>query len=419
MIVKPSRFFAMCCVLVVGVSIDTLGRPKSSVFEIKTLPNKVKALATIVEREKGGDFRTQAVWALETRLREQGVVLAEPDAVDALLDEMLQRMVSDMSSSSDVYKNEGDDAPRADFIDAETALVFPGRNSSTFSKTYTARPVGKRLTRALYNKDCKLKVTVAKSAGEWFQHVETKGWGIAIDPVLVNDAVARVVVRLFSKGEGQVAFSRHERPVWVAFFKQEVDGGPWLPVLWNPVQAKLQRDQETTLLPVDPKAKPTDAIKQHVLSVRFGDLAFINPARSTLHETELKWTTLNGLSGTVVEAKNVAWLEPYRRSEGPLVRAAAILKGTGLGVSASSDELLDVISSVKHARVQAEALLILGKQLDASNDIPSDEDRLTLTKAGGPGVVSVWKNAARLKTDTSMKLYRRAGSTWQLVEPLQ
>jgi hypothetical protein len=102
-----------------------------------------------------------------------------------------------------------------------------------------------------------------------------------------------------------------------------------------------------------------------------------------------------------------------------LVRAAAILKGTGLGVSASSDELLDVISSVKHARVQAEALLILGKQLDASNDIPSDEDRLTLTKAGGPGVVSVWKNAARLKTDTSMKLYRRAGSTWQLVEPLQ
>ncbi|MCU0695598.1 MAG: hypothetical protein MUC96_03590 [Myxococcaceae bacterium] len=415
------RLLVLSCVLVASAA---LARPKSTFIEIKNLPGTVKGLAGVLEKEKPGDFRTQALWAMETKLREKGTEVTEPDVVDGLLDETLRRIFEDMAAASEIYKWEGDDAPRGDVLIRGVTLVFPGRASSGFSKSYTVRPQGKRIDRAYLNTDCTVKVQVAKSPAEWFTHVETKGWGVAMDPVLATDGVHRVVVRLFSKGGTEPPSIRHERPVWVGFFRQEATGGPWNPLVFNPAEAKLARDQETTLLPVDPKTmaadpkvKPTDAMKQHVLAVRLGDLAFINPARAALHETEQRWTSLNGLSGAVVDEKTVKWIEPLRTSDDALTRAVVVLKLASLGVEVLPDELFDVVVNVKQARVQAEALLVINKRIDASTDAPAEADTAVLTKLGATNELKVWRTLARAKGGSGLKYFRKGPNGWEPVVP--
>lgn len=390
-------------------------RPKSTFIEIKSLPGSVKGLAAVVEKEKPGDFRKQAIWAMEAKLRESGEELTDPDAIDSLADEMLKRVLEDMAGNTEIYKWEGDDAPRGDLLIRETLYVLPGRTTSGFSKKYTVRPMGKRIDRAYRNTDQTLKVVVAKSPAEWFTHVESKGWGVAFDSIRVTDSVARVVMRFLSKGGPDQVYARHERPVWVAFFKQEAVGGPWSPVLFNPAAAQLQRDQETTMLPADPKEKLTDAMKQHLFAIRVGDLALINQNRSTLHESEAKWTSLNGLSGSVVDAKTLGWLDVLRMSDDALVRAAGALKIVSLGGSVTVDELLDVLTSVKVARVQAEALLALNKLLDASAETPSADDVAVITKLGGAGDVKLSGTAARLKAATTTKYFKKGAKGWDPV----
>ncbi|MBE2251646.1 MAG: hypothetical protein IAE78_19035 [Myxococcus sp.] len=399
------------------VAVTVAARPKSTFIEIRSLPSSVKGLAAIVEKEKPSDFRKQALWAMEAKLREKGEPLTDPEAVDALVDETLRRVLDDMASASDIYKWEGDDAPRGDLLIREHLYVLPGRTSASFSKTYTVRPMGKRIDGAYRNTNCTLKVSVAKSAAEWFTHVDTRGWGVALDPIRATDGVARVVLRFLSKAGTEPASARHERPVWVGFFRQEAVGGPWLPVLFEPAGAKLQRDQETTLLPADPKEKLTDAMKQHLFAVRVGDLALMNPNRSTLHEAEARWTSLNGLSGSVVDAKNIGWLDVLRMDDDALVRAAGVLKIVSLGGTVTTDELVDVISNVKQARVQAEALLALTKLLDASAEAPTDEDKAVLTRLGGAGELKLLGTVARLKSGAVTRLYKKGPKGWDPVVP--
>ena len=81
------------------------------------------------------------------------------------------------------------------------------------------------------------------------------------------------------------------------------------------------------------------------------------------------FTAVNGLSGSVVDAKTLGWLDLLRMSDEPLVRAAGVLKVASLNGEFSNEELIDVIEKVKQARVQAEALLQLNKRLDASADL--------------------------------------------------
>jgi hypothetical protein len=408
------RLFVLSCLLTAS---GAVARPKSTFIEIKNLPSSVKGLAGVLEKEKPGDFRTQALWALEAKLREKGTEVREPEVIDALLDETLRRVFEDMAAATDLYKWEGDDAPRGDVLIRGTTFVFPGRASTGFSRSYTVRPQGKRIDRAYFNTDCTVKVQVAKSPAEWFTHVEAKGWGVAMDPVLATDGVHRVVVRLFSKGGTEPPSIRHERPVWIGFFRQEATGGPWNPLVFNPAAAKLARDQETTLLPADPKVKVTDAMKQHVLAVRLGDLAFINPSRAALHESEVRWTSLNGLSGAVVDERSTKWIDPLRTSDDPLTRAVVVNKLASLGADVTPDELFDVLVNVKQARVQAEALLTLNKRIDASTDTPSEEDLAVLTKLGATTDLKLWRTMARAKGGSGLKYFRKGPSGWEPVVP--
>lgn len=403
---------AILCVAAAAVA-----RPKSTFIEIKTLPTTVKGLAGVVEKEKPGDFRKQAIWALEAKLREKGDELTEPDAVDTLVDEVLKRVIDDMAANTEIYMWEGDEAPRGDLLIRDPVLLLPGRTTTGFSKKYTVRPMGKRIDRGYRNTDCTVKVTVAKSPAEWFTHVESKGWGIAVDPIRTTDGVARIVLRFLSKGGTEPLSARHERPVWVGFFKQEAAGGPWTPVLWEPAASKLQREQETTLVPPGPNEKLTEAMKQHVLAIRVGDLALINPNRSVIHEHEARWTSLNGLSGSVVDAKNQGWLDVLRMSEEPLVRAAAVLKVGNLGGEVTPDELIDVITKVKQARVQAEALLMLNKRFEASTDVLTEEDKAAILKLGGGGELKVVGAIARAKLGNLTKLYKKGENGWDPVVP--
>lgn len=399
------------------LSAAALARPRSTFIEIRSLPGSVKGLAGVVEKEKPSDFRRQALWAMETKLRESGEALTDAQAVDALVDEMLRRVFDDMAAATDIYKWEGDDAPRGDVLIRDPVLLLPGRTSAGFSKKYTVRPMGKRIDGAYRNTDCTVKVTMAKSPAEWFTHVESKGWGVAVDPIKTTDGVARVVVRFLSKGGTEPLSARHERPVWVAFFRQDADGGPWTPVLFQPAAAKLQREQETTLLPVEPVEKLTEPMKRHLLAIRLGDLALINQSRSSLHESEVRWTSLNGLSGSVVDQKNLGWLDELRLSEEPLVRAAAVLKTAALGGPVTNEELVDVLTQVKQARVQAEALLTLNKRLDASQESPDAETSAAITKLGGQGELKVAGGVARLKAGAVTKYFKKGPGGWDPVVP--
>lgn len=392
-------------------------RPKSTLIELRSLPSSVKGLAGIVEKEKPSDFRKQALWAMETKLREKGEELTDADAVDAVVDETLRRVFDDMSLPTENWKWEGDEAPRGDVLIRDPVLLLPGRTSTGFSKQYKVRPMGRRIDGAFRNTDCTVKVTVAKSQAEWFTHVDTKGWGIAVDPIHASDGIVRIVLRFVSKAGTEPASARHERPIWVGFFRQEATGGPWVPVYFEPSGAKLQKDQETTLMPVDPKEKMTDAMKQHVLAIRLGDLALINPNRSTLHQNEAKWTSLDGLSGSVIEAKNVGWIDPLRTSSDPLVRAAVVLKLAALGQQVAMDELLDVLTTVKQARVQGEALLIINKRLDASSETLADEDKALLIKLAGEGELKVLGSLARHKAGSTLRYFKKGDKGWEPVIP--
>lgn len=407
-----SIVFAVLC-----VAGTALARPKSTFIEIKSLPTTVKGLAAVVEKEKAGDFRKQAIWAMEAKLREKGDELTDADAIDALVDETLKRVFDDMAANTEIYMWEGDEAPRGDVLIRDPVLLLPGRTSTGFSKKYQVRPMGKRIDRGYRNTDCTVKVTVAKSPAEWFTHVESKGWGIAVDPIRTTDNVARIVLRFLSKGGTEPVSARHERPVWVAFFKQEAVGGPWTPVLFDVAASKLAREQETTLVPPGPNDKLTEAMKQHIFAIRVGDLALINQNRSSLHESEAKWTSLNGLSGSVVDAKNLGWLDVLRMSDEPLVRAAGVLKVASLNGEVTNDELVEVLEKVKQARVQAEALLQLNKRLDASAEVPTDEDKAGINKLGGAGELKVAGTVARLKGTAVTKYFKKGANGWDPVVP--
>jgi hypothetical protein len=151
--------------------------------------------------------------------------------------------------------------------------------------------------------------------------------------------------------------------------------------------------------------------------VRLGDLPFINPARAALHESEQRWTSLNGLSGSVVDERTVKWIEPLRTADDALTRAVVVLKLASLGVEVLPDELFDVVVNVKQARVQAEALLAINKRIDASTDTPAEEDVAVLTKLGATNELKVWRTLARAKGGSGLKYFRKGANGWEPVVP--
>jgi len=402
------------CVLVSAVA---AAKPKSVMMEFRSVPASPKAMAKVLATEKPGPFRSQVIDALEVKLREKGVPLEDPDAVDAMTGVMFERIFEDMAAANDVWVWEANDAPRGDVLIRQTVKLLPGQNSSGFSKSVTVTPKGKRIDLGFLNTPCTVQVSVAKSEADWHAEAEKSGkWVAALHPVLTSEGVARVAVTLLSPGKAEPPAPRHERPVWVAFFKQEAPGQPWELMWFDPAVAKEQRLQEANLLPADPKVKLSDAQKQLVLALRMEDVRLINPQRKELSKDELKWVTLEGWSGTVLDAKHVAWLEPYRLSEAPLVRAVAVLRTAQYGGAVKVGEVVAALETVKAAPVQAEAMGLLSKLLEASTETVDEAEKALLLKDGGDEV-RVREGVARVRTGTKNVFYKKAEVGWALVKP--
>lgn len=397
--------------LVLAVALLAASSPaRPKLIELRSLPQAPKALAAALAKEKPGALREALVSLLETKLREQGAEVSDPDELDALAAATFQKIFDDMAAPTEVWTWEGDDGPRGEVLIRERVLLLPGRTTSGFSRRYTVRPKGKRIDRGYLDTDCTVEVGVAKSEPDWHAWVERKGWGAALHPVLATDDVARVVVSLLSPGTSGSPAPRHERPVWVAYFKKEKAG--WQVLDFQPATAKEQRLQEANVLPSDPKEKLTDAQRKLVLALRMEDVKLINPARTVFLGREASWFSLAGLTECPVDAKTLEWLDPYRTSEHPLVRAAAVLKVVSLGGAVQPSELLDAITQVRVRAVQAEAMKALDALLEGGAEAVGDEDRAALAKLGGGDDVKVLKGVARVKVGNKLQFFKKGESGW-------
>lgn len=410
------RLLAVACL----VSATALARPKPLIFEVTSAPTTPRALLAAVGKEKPGPARQKLVQALDLRLREKGQPFEDPDGVDAITGAMFERIFDDMAAATDVWVWEASAAPRGDVLLRETVKLLPGFNSSGFSRAITVSPKGKRIDRGYLNTPCTVTVSVAKSEADWFEEAEgRKRWTAMLHPVLQADGVVRAVVSLYSPSRAAPFAPRHERPVWVAYFAVPAAGAPWTPALFEPAAAKEQRLQEATILPADPKATLTDSQRQLVLALRLADVRAINPARKVLSKEELQWTSLTGLTGeSPVDAKQVAWLEPYWKDHSALVRAVALVRAFELGARVPPSEFVRVLETVRATALQAEAMGALGRALEASVEPVPEADRALLMKAPDE-VVKVAGMVAMVKKGERFSLYQRAGAGWKLVQPLQ
>jgi hypothetical protein len=403
--------------LVLAASPALAGKPMF--IEIKSVPASTKAALAMLPKEKPGPFRRQLLVAVESKLREKGTPLDDADAIDAMTTALFERVFDEMAAPTDVWAWSGEEGlPRGDVLIRHTVKLLPGQNSTGYLKSFTVSPKGKRIDRAYLNTPCTVDVSVAKNPADWFAEVEGReGWVAALHPVLVSEGVARVALQLLSPGRGEPPAARHERPLWVAFFKQDAAGAPWQLAHFEPYTAVEQKLQESNVLPLtEGKEKLVDQQKQLLLTLRLFDLKLVNPQRKVLSPAELKLVQLDGLTESPVDAKHTAWLEPYRTADVPLVRAVALLRLAQLGATVTGAELLYVLENVRATAVQAEALGALGKLLDASTEAVTDADRAALTRAPDADV-KVLKGLARVRAGGKSTFHKQTAGAWSLIAP--
>jgi hypothetical protein len=202
--------------------------------------------------------------------------------------------------------------------------------------------------------------------------------------------------------------------LWVAYFTLDAKD-PQL-ALFEPYLATEQKLQEANVLPADPKEKLVDAQKQLVLAVHLMDLRLINPLRKTLTATELKYVQLEGLTESPVDARHVAWLEPWRADENDLTRAVTVLRIAQLGGTVTVPEVVFILEHVRAVQVQAEAFALLGKLLDASTQTVSETDKAQLAKHGADDIKASG-DIARVRLGGRVTFYRQGKSGWSLLVP--
>lgn len=321
-------------------------------------PNATPGLKAVLARLEGNrrpQDRDAALMQLDEKLRTKGQELTDPDAIDPMVGALLEKITDDMAAATDFYKWEGDESPRADLLAAQTLLLMPGRTSTGFSRAFVTHPVGRRMDKTYLGQELKLVAKVAKSEADFFEQVDTKAWGAAVHPVLALDGVARVAVSLLSPGKKDRPGPAHQRPVWVAYFSQAKPGELWSLTAFEPVSVREQKLQEANVLPTDGRVKPQEAHAKLTLALRMEDVRLIPPTRTAFYGREASWFSLKGLTTCPVEPKTVAWLDPYKKSDAPLVRAAAVLKAADFGVKVSAEELQDIIDHVKVTSVVDDA----------------------------------------------------------------
>jgi hypothetical protein len=381
----------------------------------KVYPTSPKALAQLCAKEKPGPAQRQLLFMLEARLRELNTPIETPEDVDAITELMFEKIFNEMSAPTDIFSWKLDDAPRGEVLLREKIKLFPGQNTSKFLRKFTNIPKGKRIDRAFADSSLSLEVSVAKSETDFYNTLEDSSssvWGAAVHPVYSSENVARVAVQLFSPGRGDPPAAVHQRPVWVGLFQRETDASPWQVIDFAPALSQTQKGQESNMMPVDPKEKITDLHRQFILNLRMADVRYINPARKVLTAHELSFVLLLGLNGeSPVDAKKVAWLEPYKASASPLVRAVAILRSAALDAPATPAELASVIENVKALPIQIEAAGALKKLLDAA-PLANESERKALAKSV-KDVVRVQSGFAMVSAGGRPTFYKNLGDSWK------
>jgi hypothetical protein len=387
-------------------------KPKAKVVELRTLPTSPRAIALALKTEKPGPVHDSLFWSLEEKLRERGTEPTSPESVDAVVDILLGRIFDELAAPTDVWTWTGDDAPRGDLLIRKSLKLFPGRTTAGFTKSYTVSPKGKRIDRGYLNTPCTVEVTAAGSEADWHAWVEKTGWGASIHPVLESEDVLRLALTLYSPGKLDAPTPKHERPVWVAYFRRENATTPWEMMEWASPTALTQKGQEANILPADGKPKLTEQMKKLILALRMEDVRRINPARTSFIGKEALWFTLYGLTEPPVDKTTVGWLDVYRTDANPLVRAAAVLKAQSLGGTVEAAEVAEVLTSSKVTSVAVEAASALTRMLEATTEAVTDEDKDALVKLASSDDIKILKGFARVKTKGRVTFWRKGEVGW-------
>lgn len=425
-----ARRLVVLVVLAVAGAGWAAGRGK--LIEFKNLPQTVPGLAKMLSTSKDQKFRTLGALSLDTMLRERGHELLETAEVEQVLGEVLKGLFTNMVADTDVFTWDKDlFGPRGDIVCKEKALVFPGRVSPTFERKYTVKVMGKRVDRGYLNQDCTITVSAAKTEDEWHQWTGTKGWGLSPHAVYVSDNVARIAVTLYSAGNTQVPTPKPERPIYVGFAIREKDVADWKLLSVEPPTSLDYRKQESNIFPADSKAG--EAEKKARLAFWMESVRLLNPARENFLGNEMTIFSMAAAGADAIDGKDKWMLEPYRKSDSPLVRACAELKLSRMGTATTPAALADLITQVRHPAVRneliKEMLRLIGPKLDAA-PAPSEEDKATLVALvspdpKNPAIVKDLKidgDWARLRVSNQKidgYVLKKFADGWQILGPMR
>lgn len=323
---------------------------KGKILEFKTMPRTVDGLAKQLEKEKDAVRRMGLAMVLDQMLREK------PETTDLkVYDEighlLLDKVLDQLAADTEVFEWPGGElqdefAPRGDVLGKGEARIYPGRISKNFRRTYIKTPRGKRVDRGFRGQPCRVNINVPDSEDEYFKWVEKEGFGIQMHSINIDGQYARAAMNFVSPGKGDKP-PRHERPVFVAFFKQPKPGTPWTVLSIEQVTALDYREQEVNIIPPR-SAQVSDWERKLRLAVWFEDVRTINPSRKAFTSEEERLFNLAGEGADKLEPAQLPLLEPYRMSDHPMVRAAAELKAIELGGATTPSTVDFILKTLKH-----------------------------------------------------------------------
>jgi hypothetical protein len=328
------------------------GRPK--IIEAKGMPKTIPALAAALAKEKkDGAKRASYSLALDDLLRakaEENDMRIVDELAYAIINDVLDRMCE----PTDVFTTEPGPAkfnPRADVILREQVKVRPDRVSVKFHRRYQKKPQGKNIDRAHRNQPVTFDFAPAETEEEWVKYVDTQGWGVLIHAVHHDSAsgVARVGLTWVSPGTKEKPGGTFERPAWVGFYKRPGTGTFALLGL-EPELATDWREQPINVVP--PKTEPSELTRKLSLAVWMEQVR-ATPNRPAFLNDEGKVFALDLEGNDRLEAAQAPWLEKYRDSDSPMVRAAVEIKLAELGAPWKKENVDALLKQVKHPVVKA------------------------------------------------------------------
>ncbi len=408
----------------------TASAGRIKVIAFTNLPQTAPGLTKLLKTSRDSRSRTLATLSLDSMLRERGHELVEAAEVDQVLGEVLKGLFNNMVADTYVFTWDKDSfGPRGDIVCKEKALVFPGRVSPSFERKYTVKVKGKRVDRGYLGQECTLTVTAARTEDEWHQWTGSKGWGLNPHAVYVNDNVARIAVTLYSAGTAATPTPKAERPIYVGFASREKDDGEWKLLSIEPPTSLDYRKQESNAFPADTKA--SEAEKKTRVAFWMEAVRVLNPARESFIGNEQTLFSMAGSGADALDGKDKWMLEPFRKSDSPVVRACAELKLSRMGTATTPAALAEMVTQVRHPAVRneliLEALRLVGPRLDAAKP-PSEEDKATVSALLSPNpkdpvkirelrLEGDWAHVRVLSQKVDGYLLKKFADGWQVLGP--